>query len=53
MRNKFYDVIKGKNSDGIAPEIVEGKMNVIKSNKDKNTYKITYKDGNFIKKITE
>ena len=51
-RNKFYDVIKEKKLDGIALEnctalkIVDGKMNVIKSNKDRNAYKITYKDGN-------
>ena len=58
-RNKFYDVIKEKKLDGIALEnctalkIVDGKMNVIKSNKDRNAYKITYKDGNFIETIIE
>ncbi len=58
-RNKFYDVIKEKKLDGIALEnctalkIVDGKINVIKSNKDRNAYKITYKDGNFIETIIE
>ena len=56
-RNKFYNVVKEKGIDGIALEncvaleIIDNKMKIIKSNNEKNAYKITYKDNKFIEEI--
>lgn len=56
-REKFYQVIQQKQLDGIALdncvalEIVDGQCKIIKSNKDKNAYRITYQDGKWIEKI--
>lgn len=54
-KNKFYNVIKEKELIGIALEncvaleIIDGNMKIIKSNKDKNAYKIVCSNN----KITE
>ncbi len=56
-REKFYQVIQQKQLDGIALdncvalEIVDGQCKIIKSNKDKNAYRITYQDGKWIEEI--
>ena len=47
-KSKFYDVIKEKGLVGIALdncvalEMIEGNIKIIKSNKDKNAYKVSY-----------
>lgn len=56
-RDKFYNVIKETGLDGIALdncvalELVDDKMKIIKSNKNRNAYKISYKDNEFIEEI--
>lgn len=56
-RNKLYDVIKETGLDGIALEncvaleIIDDKMKIVKSNNDRNAYKIIYKNGKFIEEI--
>lgn len=56
-RNKFYNVIKEKNIEGIALEncvaleIIDDKIKIIKSNNKRNAYKITYKNDKFIEEI--
>ena len=58
-KNKFYNVIKEKGLDGIALEncvaleIIDGEMKIIKSDSNKNAYKIAYDRNNskFIEKI--
>ena len=56
-RNKLYDVIKEIGLDGIALEncvaleIIDDKMKIVKSNNDRNAYKIIYKNGKFIEEI--
>lgn len=56
-RNKFYNVIKEKNIEGIALEncvaleIIDDKIKIIKSNNNRNAYKITYKNNKFIEEI--
>lgn len=56
-RNKLYDVIKETGLDGIALEncvaleIIDDKMKIVKSNNDRNAYKIIYKNGKYIKEI--
>ena len=56
-KEKFYKVIKEKQLEGIALdncvalEIVDEQTKIIKSDKSRNAYKITYKNGKFIEKI--
>lgn len=56
-RNKFYNVIKEKKIDGIALEncvaleIINGNVKIIKSNHNRNAYKITYRNGKFIEEV--
>lgn len=56
-KKKFYNVIKDKNMIGIALEnctaleIVDDKMNIIKSNDKRNAYEISYINGKFVEKI--
>ena len=58
-RDKFYKVIKETGLDGIALdncvalELIDGKMKIIKSSKNKNAYRITYKNNEFIEEILE
>lgn len=53
-KNKFYNVIKKKGLVGIALdncvalELIDGKVSIIKSNKDKNAYKIMYANNKII-----
>ena len=53
-KNKFYNVIKEKGLVGIALdncvalELIDGKVSIIKSNKDKNAYKIMYANNKII-----
>lgn len=56
-KNKFYNVIKEKGIDGIALEncvaleIIDGKMKIIKSDNNRNAYKIMYKNSEFITEV--
>ena len=56
-KEKFYDVIKDKNMEGIALdncvaiEFIDGKIKIIKSNTNKNAYKVIYENGKIIEKI--
>lgn len=56
-KNKFYNVVKDKKIIGIALdncvalEIVDGNMKIIKSNEDRNAYRISYSDNKIIKEI--
>ena len=56
-RNKFYNVMKEKGIEGIALEncvaleIIDDKIKIIKSDINKNAYKITYKNGKFSEEI--
>lgn len=56
-RNKFYDVIKETGLEGIALEncvaleLVGNKMRIIKSNVNRNAYRITYDNNEFIEEI--
>lgn len=56
-RKKFYNVIKEKGIDGIALEncvaleIIDGRMKIIKSNKERNAYKITCNNDKFVEEI--
>ena len=56
-RSKFYKVIKDTGIDGIALEncvaieIIENKIKIIKSNKERNAYRITYKNNEFIEEV--
>ena len=56
-KEKFYDVIKDKNMEGIALdncvaiEFIDGKIKVIKSNPNRNAYKVIYENGKIIEKI--
>ena len=58
-KNKFYNVIKSKQKTGIALdncvalEIVDDKMKIIKSNNNKNAYKITYINSKIVEEIME
>ena len=53
-KNKLYEVIKESNLVGyavdncVALEFIDDKINVIKSDNNRNAYKITYSDGKFI-----
>lgn len=52
-KTKFYDVIKEKDLVGyaldncVAVEFLDDEVKIIKSNDDKNAYKVLYKDNNF------
>ena len=48
---ELFDVIKEIGLDGIALEIIDDKMKIVKSNNDRNAYKIIYKNGKFIEEI--
>ena len=56
-KEKFYDVIKDKNMEGIALdncvaiEFIDGKIKIIKSNPNRNAYKVIYENGEIIEKI--
>lgn len=56
-KEKFYDVIKDKNMEGIALdncvaiEFIDGKIKIIKSNLNRNAYKVIYENGEIIEKI--
>ncbi len=56
-KEKFYQVIKEKNMEGIALdncvaiEYIDGKTKIIKSNQNKNAYRIIYDYGRFIEEI--
>ncbi len=56
-KTKFYNVVKDKELIGIALdncvalEIIDETMKIIKSNKNKNAYKVTYKNNELIKEI--
>ena len=56
-KEKFYDVIKDKNMEGIALdncvalEFIDGKIKIIKSNPNRNAYKVSYEKGKIIEKI--
>ena len=56
-KEKFYDVIKDKNMEGIALdncvaiEFIDGKIKIIKSNPNRNAYKVIYENGKIIEKI--
>ena len=56
-REKFYNVIKETRLDGIALEncvaleIVDDNMKIIKSNQERNAYKITYKNDEITEEI--
>ena len=53
-KEKFYNVIKEKNMEGIALdncvaiEYIDGVEKIIKSNPNRNAYKIKYVNGKFI-----
>ena len=53
-RNKLYDVVKENNAIGyaienqVALEFIDGEVKVIKSNDNKNAYKITFADGQIV-----
>ena len=56
-KEKFYNVVKDKNLVGIALdncvalEVIDGNMKIIKSNKEKNAYRISYINNNIVKEI--
>lgn len=56
-KNKFYNVVKDKELIGIALdncvalEIIDNNMKIIKSNKEKNAYKIKYLNNKIIEEI--
>ena len=56
-KEKFYDVIKDKNMEGIALdncvaiEFIDGNIKIIKSNPNRNAYKVIYENGEIIEKI--
>lgn len=56
-KEKFYNVIKEKNMEGIALdncvaiEYIDGLIKIIKSNQNKNAYKIKYNNGNIIEEV--
>ena len=56
-KEKFYNVIKEKGLPGIALdncvalEVIDDKIKIIKSNSNRNAYKITYENGRFIEKV--
>lgn len=56
-KEKFYSVIKEKNMEGIAldncvaMEYIDGATKIIKSNPNRNAYKIKYDNGKFIEEI--
>lgn len=56
-RSKFYRVIKDTKLEGfalencVALEIVDNEMKIIKSNKERNAYRITYKNNAFTEEI--
>lgn len=56
-RYKFYNVIKETGYDGIALEncvaleIIDGRMKVIKSNNNKNAYRIIYRNNEWMEEI--
>ena len=58
-KTKFYNVVKDKELIGIALdncvalEIIDETMKIIKSNKNKNAYKVIYKNNELIKEIME
>lgn len=58
-RDKFYNVIKSTGLDGfaldncVALEIVDDKIKVIKSNKNRNAYKISYNDNHFVEEMLD
>jgi len=58
-KKKFYNVIKETWLDWIALEncvaieFIDGTTKIIKSNKSKNAYKITYENGKFIEELLE
>ena len=53
-KNKLYDVVRNKNlvayalDNQVALKIIDDKISVIKSNKDKNAYKITFTDNKIV-----
>ena len=53
-KEKFYNTIKDKNMEGIALdncvaiEFIDGKSKIIKSNPEKNAYKVLFKNGKII-----
>lgn len=55
VKNEFYGAIKEKQligyaiDDCVAIEFLDEKINVIKSKKENNAYKVTYENGKFIK----
>ena len=59
VKTKFYNVVKDKELIGIALdncvalEIIDETMKIIKSNKNKNAYKVIYKNNELIKEIME
>ena len=56
-KEKFYNVIKDKKIDGIALdncvaiEFIDGKTKIIKSNPNKNAYKVIFENGKIIEEI--
>lgn len=56
-KDKFYNVVKETGLEGIALEncvaleLVDNKMKIIKSNKNRNAYKISYKNNKFIEEV--
>ena len=56
-KEKFYSVVKEKSMEGIALdncvaiEYLDGEIKIIKSNPNKNAYKIKYENGKFIEEI--
>ena len=58
-RDKFYNVIKETGLDGIALdncvalELVDDKMKIIKSDNNRNAYKISYKDNHFVEEMLD
>ena len=50
-RNKLYNVIKEKLLTGIALEVVDDDIKIIKSNKDRNAYIIRYLNNEIIEEI--
>ena len=57
VRDKFYRVIQEKGLEGIALdncvalEMIDEKIKIIKSDQNKNAYKITYQNGKFVEEI--
>lgn len=56
-KEKFYTTIKNKQLEGIALdncvaiEFIDGKIKIIKSNPNRNAYKVIYENGKIIEKI--